>query len=278
MRKNNTNITLRTAANLSGGTIAALRLGINELKSIRPRKIRKQPMPAGSEPLKLSVIICSAGIAKTLASAVKSALNQTASDDDYEVICVLNGANTSSFVSALPEKVILLHEMRQGISYARNCGANAARGEILLYIDDDALADSKLVQSMIDTFSLRKKAAVVGGQIFLTVPQPRPKILLYGRENLWSAYTVPYKGYREVREQYAFPYGACFAVRKSVLEKLGGFCESYGRVGNDYGGGEETALCFAALKNGWRIGIQPKAHVIHNVDPKRFCRLHVKKP
>ena len=51
----------------------------------------------------------------------------------------------------------------------------------------------------------------------------------------------------------------------------------YGRVGNDFSGGEETALCFKMLQIGYSIGIQPQAKVLHRVDESRFSKEHVKK-
>ena len=51
----------------------------------------------------------------------------------------------------------------------------------------------------------------------------------------------------------------------------------YGRVGNDYAGGEETALAFKMLQTGYGIGLQPHAKVLHRVDHSRFTREHVKK-
>ena len=51
----------------------------------------------------------------------------------------------------------------------------------------------------------------------------------------------------------------------------------YGRVGNDFAGGEETALAFKMLQTGYGIGLQPRAKVLHRVDHSRFSHEHVKK-
>ncbi len=275
MKNKKANITLLSAADIkNGGFIASVRRGLNELRSLKRRKIISAPLPPMPERIKLSVIICTLGKSHILCDSLKAVLNQTAAADSYEVICVLNG--NAAEPDKLPHGVRYITEPRCGLSYARNTGAAAAKGEILLYIDDDAVADSKLIESITGSFMLHKNTAVIGGQIYLDVPVPRPKILLSGREGLWTSYTVPYKAYREVHEQYSFPYGACFAIRKNALDELGSFPLSYGRVGENYAGGEETALCFMALKRGWKVGIEPSAIVTHRVAPERFCRRHVK--
>lgn len=274
-RTEKANISLLAAADIkNSGITASLRRAANELKSLRRRRVKTVPIPPPTESLKLSVIICTIGKSHVLRDSLTSALNQTMPADSYEVICVINAENTDT--ENLPRGIRYISEPRCGLSYARNAGAAAANGEILLYIDDDATADANLAENIVSAFKAHKKAAVIGGTVKLVVPNPRPKILLRGREGLWSAYTVPYKAYREVREQYAFPYGACFAVRKNVLDALGGFPEDYGRVGEDYAGGEETAVCFMALKRGLKVGIQPSAYVEHHVAPERFCRRHIK--
>ncbi len=275
MKKTKANITLSSVAELTPGNLwPALRKGICELRRPSRPKALPPPIPHGTGEKSLSVILCTMGTCATLFSAVDAVLNQTAKD--YEVLVVWNGEKEPPWQN-FPSSVQVVWEKTSGISHARNTGARRAKGEILLYIDDDAVADEHLVEQMLKAFRNRPDTAVVGGQIFLKVPEPRPQVVLPGREGLWSAYRVPYSRYRQVREQYAFPYGACFGVRKSALDLLGGFPVTYGRVGDDFGGGEETALCFMAQQKGWKIGIQPKAWVEHWVEPRRFTKEHVKK-
>lgn len=277
MKKSKANISLASMAEVGRSNLwLTLRKGICELR--RPGKQSRcaTPIPQGRWEKKLSLILCTAGTCPGLAQAVESALSQTVAEKDYEVLVVWNREEEPP-KQEFSKEIRWVQEKTPGISHARNAGARVAKGEILLYIDDDAVADENLVSSMVSAFRNRPDTAVVGGQIFLKLPHPRPREVLPGKEGLWSAYQVPYSGYRQVREQYAFPYGACFAVRKNALMELGGFPTAYGRVGEDYGGGEETALCFMVLNRGWKIGIQPKAWVEHRVEPRRFNREHIRK-
>lgn len=274
MEKQKPNITLACCGELRhSGIKAALRKGINEILNCKKRYVQgRQDVPTAERPLKLSFIICTMGTCSGLYDAVESALNQTADKADYEVIAVINGDKEIE----LPDGVRILREHRIGLSYARNLGGENAAGSILLYMDDDAAADKELVQVMIDTFEKRKRAVIVGGQIETVFPSGSRSVVLEGHEGLWSTYRVPFKKYSKVREQYEMPYGACFAVRYEAFKALGGFPESYGRVGENFAGGEETALCFMAQKKGWEIGIQPMARVEHRIDEKRITLEHVK--
>ena len=175
------------------------------------------------------------------------------------------------------KNIKIINESTLGLSKARNTGAKEAKGEYLLYIDDDTVANPNLLFNIYSSFKEHKDFAIIGGQIFLKVPEPKPEIFLENKESIWSGYTVPYSHFKRIREHYEFPYGACFAIRHSALDILGGFPENFGRCGNNFAGGEETAVCFKALKYGFKIGIEPKASVVHCVDERRFTEEHVKK-
>jgi N-acetylglucosaminyl-diphospho-decaprenol L-rhamnosyltransferase len=51
--------------------------------------------------------------------------------------------------------------------------------------------------------------------------------------------------------------GACFLARRSVLDELGGFDESYFMFA------EDMDLCWRAHRIGWRVGFVPAAEVTH---------------
>jgi len=277
MSKNKANIALSNLGEVStSGPLIALRKGINEL--INRRQKRQAPVSAPNIKVKykrlLSVIICTASRTELAAAAARSIANQNFDKSLLELI-VVNNSSKPFPKELLPPFATLVTEETQGLSLARNKGAKTANGEYLLFIDDDAIATEGLLSAMFSAFE-NHSASIIGGQIELKLPTPVPSVFLEGKEALWSGYTVPYKSYREVREQYEFPYGACFAVRHSVLDFLGGFSANFGRCGDDYAGGEETALCFAAKNHGLKIAVEPKARVLHCVSPHRFTKEHIK--
>ena len=267
------NITLFNCGEIHSRNIGiGIRKAFNELLSYRRLNMGKRKTATEKRELPLSFIICTTCQCKGLIAAVESAISQTANAEDYEVIVVINGDGHVD----LPHCVRVIREERKGISFARNCGAENAKGEILLYMDDDAIADKNLVKIMIDTFDKHRETGVIGGQIFTVFPENSSDVVLAGKEGVWSNYTVPYKSFRNVNEQYELPYGACFAVRHQAFEESGGFPTDYGRVGDNYAGGEETALCLKTQIAGWKTGVQPLALVEHRIDKNRVTREHVK--
>lgn len=276
MRKNKSNISLINLSEVKQtGLLIAARKGLNELVNRRKSISSKSPN-RNYRVYKdmVSVIVCTANRGCLAEKAVESLQNQNF-DGNFEIIVVNNSETPLN--CKIADNIKIINQPIPGLSLSRNRGAESAQGEYIIYIDDDSIADKNLVSSIYNSFISEKNYAIIGGQIFLKTPNPLPEIFLEGKEALWSAYTVPYKKFHEVKEQYEFPYGACFGIRHSFLDRAGGFPESYGRCGNDFAGGEETALCFMARKLKLKIGINPEASVLHCVLPERFNEEHVKK-
>lgn len=236
---------------------------------------------------KISIIICTYLRGEKLIDAIWSVLRQSFSKKEYEIIVVDNAPETSGIredIKYFQEKysqyeafIRYIAVPQKGLSPARNAGMWNAKGEYLLFMDDDALCDYYVLEELYSAFKYHPSAGIIGGQVILDVPFPRPRVLLKGFESLWSQFKVSYNSYKEVTQQFEFPYGANYAARKKALWRAGGFRMCYGRVGNDFSGGEETALCFKMLQIGYTIGIQPQAKVLHRVDHDRFSKEHVKK-
>ncbi len=269
-----------TLFNISDCKTSGLRLSvkkvINELFRKRNSSLHKAITKSKEKsPYRdmLSVIICTTRKAQ-YTEAVIASLDIDNTCFKTEIIVVNNTKNEFRLDNEF-KNIKIVNEPALGLSKARNRGAEEARGEYLLYMDDDALANTNLLTNMYNSFIKNTDYVIIGGQIFLQLPNPTPNIFLNGKESLWRAYTVPYKKFKRVKEQYELPYGACFGMRHSFLDKIGGFPENYGRRGSDYAGGEETAVCLVALRNGLKVGIEPRASVSHAVDEKRFCAEHV---
>ena len=275
------NITIKniSEAELSGPRLLLTKL-INELfnrknSDIELKRASIKPKRQKNYKKILSVIICTSGRNSLALNAINSVINQDFSSEKYEII-VVNNSRENLCGEFFEQNIRIVNEPIQGLSRARNTGADSAGGEYLLYMDDDALACENLLLNMFKAFEKHQKCAIIGGQIFLKLPTPNPNVFLKGREAIWSGYTVPYKKFKEVGEQYEFPYGACFGIRHSALDGFGGFPEDYGRCGNDFAGGEETALCFMAKNSRLKIGIEPSAAVWHVVSADRFTKEHIR--
>ncbi len=236
---------------------------------------------------RISIIICTYMRGEKLIDAIWSVIRQSLSKKEYEIIIVDNAPFTSGIRQDVEEFQKKYGEFKEfiryigvpqkGLSYARNAGMWNAKGEYLLFLDDDVLADYYLLEEIYCGFKYHPRVGIVGGQVILDKPFPTPEVVRKGWESLWSQFKIAGNSFREVTQQFEFPYGANYSVRRSAIWSIGGFRMCYGRVGNDFAGGEETALAFKMLEIGYGIGLQPRAKVLHRVDHSRFTTEHVKK-
>jgi hypothetical protein len=118
---------------------------------------------------------------------------------------------------------------------------------------------------------------VIGGHIYLHMPDIRPAALRPGWERYWSHFVTGHAGYTQVQHWWEFPWGANWAARRTALLAAGGFRTRYGRVGHNFWGGEELVTASVIQKLGFAVAVVPDASVTHDVDPTRFTFAHARR-
>ncbi|MFC1867055.1 glycosyltransferase family 2 protein [Thermodesulfobacteriota bacterium] len=223
----------------------------------------------------ISVIICTLNRADTLKSTIQALLTQTLSNNKYEIIIVDNGStdHTRSVVEGLQQNsvahLLYVSEAKQGLSIARNKGILLSKGEVIAFLDDDAIAHKEWLANITETFSATKRVDAMGGPIEPYGPLRLPSwfpgrlashlsIVDYGKEPIFLKY--PH-----------YPFGTNMAFRRSVFKKVGLFDEQLGRIGlSSFQTGEETDLFFRIEQSGGVIYYKPSAIVYHIIHPERI--------
>lgn len=157
-----------------------------------------------------------------------------------------------------------------GLSNARNMGIKQSRGNIIVFIDDDAFAEKDWLKNILKNFS-EKDIWIVGGKTVPVFEEKRPK---WFPEELDWIVGCTYKGMPDYKTEIRNPIGANMAFRREVFEKVGFFETFVGRFGKKLLGSEETELCLR-LKNKYpevKIIYDPAAIVYHKV-PKERTRI-----
>ena len=101
---------------------------------------------------KVSVIVPVYNVEKYLVKCLDSIINQTYKD--IEIILVDDGSTDNSGkicdkYALKDERIYVIHNSNSGVSHARNCGINKAKGEYILFIDSDDFIDKNYVQELI---------------------------------------------------------------------------------------------------------------------------------
>ena len=142
--------------------------------------------------------------------------------DDFEVVVVNDGSTdgTSAAVrramEADPRIRLIEQSNNRGIATARNVGIEAARGELLAFLDDDDLWLSRKLELQVTRFDSARDAAVVSCYSALVDPAGRLLGWRFGGETEGDVYD-------EMLEWDMVSGGSVALVARSALEQVGGF-------------------------------------------------------
>jgi len=197
---------------------------------------------------KVSVIVCSHNGARTIRETL-AALENLAYPD-YEVIVVDDGSTDQTSAIASRYKVRLIRTENNGLSAARNVGMNAASGDIVAYIDDDAYPDPHWLTFLASDLRDTEKAGIGGPNI---APSGDGAIA----DCVANAPGGPVHVLLSDRVAEHIP-GCNMAYRRDKLLEIGGFDPCFRVAGDD------VDVCWRLQERGWTVGFAPAAVVWHH--------------
>lgn len=228
----------------------------------------------------LSVVVCTYNRKEYLLQCLKNIVESSIDSSKFEVLVIDNNScdETASLVSEFVQKfknIFYFKETNQGLSYARNRAMREARGDFLLYLDDDALVNSHGLEHLFDFLTQNTDAAVIGGKCVIKYLDKKPDWITKKGEDWIGAYdfgneTIEINRSSMKKRIVRLPIGACFCVRKDFLSSIDGFDCKLGRIGDKLLAGEETLVNFEALERGMRIVYLPGIFVDHLIQPERL--------
>ena len=221
----------------------------------------------------LTVIICTYNRDKYIGNLLESIARNDFPRDQYEILLVDNNCTDST--SSVCEQFAARHpdvnfryarEYEQGLSAARNKGIREAKGDILLYVDDDALVDEHYMSDYADFFASHPEVMAAGGPIepFYETAEPTwmtryTKALLCG----WLNYGDKVRPFPSGR----YPGGGNAAYRREVFERVGFFNTSLGRKGTSLMASEEKDIFDKMSSLGMQVRYLP-GPVLHHIIPQ----------
>lgn len=195
-------------------------------------------------------------------------------DGLYEAVLVDNGSTdgTSVLLDAIEgdDVVIIRNAVNEGFARACNAGAQAARTDAVLFLNNDTTVTRGWLEPMVDTLDARANVAVVGNKLlFPDGTIQHGGVTMFERFGTSRPDAVPFgpmlRFYgmlsdvlpANVPELVSAITGACMLVRKDVFFEHGGFDEAF------WNGYEDVDLSLKIHRSGWDLFYEPRSVVYH---------------
>ncbi|MEN9598550.1 MAG: hypothetical protein RL596_861 [Bacteroidota bacterium] len=208
--------------------------------------------------------------------AFDSLLHQSLVTTNFEVIIVNNNStdNTETiclnYIDTHPSlQITYLNEPEQGASFARNTGAAIAKGALLCFMDDDAIAYPNYLETIIHFFESTPTAGGLGGRIIPRYIPAEPNWMSHFVSSLVGNFD--YNKTIIVFSENKYPLESNMIIRKQDFELVNGFnTDLPGVKGTLRIGGEGKEFFFKLKALGRIIYYHPNVIVEHVVETAKL--------
>lgn len=210
----------------------------------------------------LSIVITTRDRKKDLMACIKSIKSSDIVGINLELIVIDDASSDGTQLLKAGDLEFpnskIIHLSKQVMMVAsRNAGAKEARGELVLFIDDDNEVDRKMIKTLVEFGSKNSVYGILGPSHYYF--DTKTKYLDYQKINLCTGYTagVVSTEKKEVFESDGVPN--VFMVRKEVFNKCGYFDDSLIQTYT------EPDFAMKSRANGYLCGVVLEAKTYHKV-------------
>ena len=200
---------------------------------------------------------------------------------NFEIIIIDNNSPgntkelTELFIKNNPKyNIKYFLERQQGLSFGRNRGIKESKGELIIFLDDDAFISNNYFTKIHNYFSKHLDVVAIGSKILLDFESIIPKWenpylnSLLGYFNLGNSI--------KLFKRNDYPRGSNMSFRKSAFDIVGPFNTELGRIGKELGGGEEKDIFKRIYNRQMKVLYVPDAIVFHTVPEERTTYRFIK--
>lgn len=225
-------------------------------------------VPAAGTAVTASVVVCAYTLDRweRLEAAVRGAASQRRSGERSDEVVLVIDHNDALLKRAKDElgdvALVVENDHKKGLCGARNAGVDASQGDVVVFLDDDALPGDVWLAAILRPFDEDERVMISGGPV-RPIWEAGQRPGWFPEEFDWvvaCSYRGQFPEDRSGTVDVRNPFGCNMAYRRQVFEEVGGFREDIGRVGNYPLGGDETELCIRLRQT------QPEARIVLALD------------
>jgi len=242
-------------------------------------------VPAVPSSLDATVLICTYNRATLLGETLDTLARCRTRELAWDVLVVDNNSSdetrqvVTSRIASYPVVLRYLFEPRQGKSNALNTGLAATDAAVIAFTDDDVRVDEDWVEASCRPLLDNPAIDYTGGPVLPIWERAAPAWLDQTRADLWGTLAILDYG----RDEFIFedrrrvPLGANMAVRRSLIDRVGGFDPELGRRGNSLLGQEQAEFFCRSRDAGARGLYVPAMGLLHHVPARRLTHSYFRR-
>ena len=195
--------------------------------------------------------------------ACLASLQEQQRTERFEVIVVddCSTDGTAEAVPRIPELVYLRNETNSGFIASCNRGTEKARGNYLVFLNNDTLVKPGWLTALLDTFAEEPQAGIVGSKLVYPDGRLQEAGGIVWRDALGWNYGKsddPEKPEYNYLREADYCSAAALVIPKALFHSVGGFDSRYAPAYY-----EDTDLAFKVRRAGYKVLYQPLSEVIH---------------
>ena len=216
-------------------------------------------------------------LARTLDSLAST---RVAPGVSWEVIVVDNNCTdrtrdvVESRIGRFPAPLRRIFEGRPGKSHAINTGIQSSSAAVFAFTDDDVLIPPEWLEAAVTPLLERPEIAYTGGPVRPLWERPAPDWIQGDPGRLFGPIALLDYGSDEFifEERQRIAMGVNMAVRRALIDAVGGFHPNLGRSGSSLRGQEQAEFFFRTRAAGARGLYAPRMELRHHVPASRMTR------
>ena len=233
----------------------------------------------------VSIIVCCYNSAKRIVPTLEHLQKIQSGGISWEVILVDNNSSDNTAVVAAETwkknplvPIRIVEEKQPGLMHARIKGVGVSSYEILSFIDDDNWVDSKWIENVYRIFRNDNTVAACGGESIAEFENSPPQWFTKFQSSFAVGRQQEHTGYVDVKKGYL--WGAGLSIRRTAWTELfdSGFKSRLsGRKGTALTAGEDSEICLAFIRRGWKLWYDSSLKLRHYIPASRLSEEYVKK-
>jgi glycosyltransferase involved in cell wall biosynthesis len=182
--------------------------------------------------MRLSFVVPAYNEEAYLPACLESILAQTRELGDTVEIIVVNNASTDRTreVALKYPGVRVVDEPRKGLTFARQAGFAASKGELIANVDSDSRLTPGWVKIVLDTFAREPRTVALSGPFVYYDLSPNQRVTV---KVFYAAAFLIYALNRYVLRAGSMVQGGNFVLQREALQKIGGFNTAIAFYGED---------------------------------------------